>query len=71
MEYQIPRQGSIGSQFEWHWDVYLDDADGFYFWFYEKYVYKKKNHSEKILLCFVLSKRYKTSPDPPTHLPSV
>ena len=36
MEYQIPRQGSIASQFEWHWDVYLDDAEDFYFWFCEK-----------------------------------
>ena len=36
MEYQIPRQGSIGLQSRWHWDVYLDDADDFYFWFCEK-----------------------------------
>ena len=48
MEYQIPRQGSIGSQFEWHWDVYLDDADDCYFWFCEKiFTRKKLGHSEK------------------------
>ena len=42
MGYQITRQGSIGLQPRWHWDVYLDDADGFYFGFYEKCSYKKK-----------------------------
>ena len=48
MEYHIPRQGSVGSPFEGHWDVYLDDADDFYFWFCEKISKTKKlGHFEK------------------------
>ena len=43
MGYQIPRQGSIGLQSRWHWDVYLDDADDFYFWFCEKISKISKN----------------------------
>jgi hypothetical protein len=37
MDYQIPRQGSIASQFEGHWHVHLDDADDSIFGFVKKY----------------------------------
>ena len=43
MIFQISRLGSIGSQFKYHWGVYLDDADGFYFGFCEKISKIKKN----------------------------
>ena len=42
MGYQIPHQGSIGLQSRWHWDVYLDDTDDFYFRFCEKILKIKK-----------------------------
>ena len=48
MIFQISRLGSIGSQFKYHWRVYLDDADDLYSWFCEKILkIKKLGHFEK------------------------